>query len=117
MRKLFNFHEVAQGLIDGEGFLLGLGQPIDVFQHKELAVSQLVVELAAAAQFATEQQQSPPAEEPRVIFDHGLEASVGQSVELPVEVGPEMPNRLNQSPAQSYDLPAFRRCSVTWVWT
>ena len=73
--------EMTERLVDRQGFLLGLSESIDIVQHPELVIAQLEIQLAAAAQFAAEQQQSPPAEEADIIIDHGLETGVGQCLE------------------------------------
>jgi hypothetical protein len=73
--------------------------------------------LAAAAQLQAEQQQPPPGEKSLVIADEGAKPGVGRLGELGIEGRPEVPNRLDESAAQLYDLPARRLQAVTWVRT
>jgi len=71
--------KMTQGLVDRQGLLLGLSQPIEVVQHPERVVAQGKIQLAAAAQFQAEQEQSPPAEKAGLIIHHRLEARVGRA--------------------------------------
>src|SRR5208283_297040 len=92
--------KMTQGLVDRQGLLLGLSQPIEVVQHPERIVAQGKIQLAAAAQFQAEQEQSPPAEKAGLIIHHRWEARVGKGLEPGVEPGPEMADRFDEGAAQ-----------------
>lgn len=63
--------KMIQGFVHRERLLIAPGQSIDVFEDMRFGVAQLIVELAAAAELAAEQQQAPPYEELLVVLDEG----------------------------------------------
>ena len=107
--------EMAQGFVDRQGFLLAFGEAVDVRQDPQLEIAQLEVQLPAASQFAEEQQQAPPEQKAPVISHQHLPARVGQLARPGVELRAEVPDGPDEALSQAYDLPAFRRWSVTWA--
>jgi hypothetical protein len=106
---------MIEGPGDGEGFLLGPGQMIEVVEDSAFQVAQIVIGRTAAAQAQSEQEQSPPAEKAAMILDHGLEAGIGQLVQPAGQFREEVADGLEKGPSQGYDLPRWRRLALTWV--
>src|SRR5205814_8436861 len=78
---------------------------------------QLVVELAAAAEFEQEQAQPPPQQETFVVDDKGEETRVLDGVDPGVDFGEEVANGLHEDGADVQGRPR-RRCRWRlWVWT
>jgi len=50
-----------------------------------------------------------------VVFDHGLEAGVGQLVQPAGQFGEEVADGFEKRPGKGYDLPRLRRWAVTWL--
>ena len=109
-------NEMIQGLGDRQRVLLRAGQMVEVMEHGAFQVAQVVIGRAAAAQAQAEEEQSPPAEKPAVILDHGFKAGVGQLVEPVGQLREEMADGFEKGASQGYDLPRLRRWAVTWVW-
>ena len=80
-----------------------------------LQVAQVVVGGTATAQAQTEEKQPPPAKKAAVVFDHGLEAGVGQLVQPAGQFGEEVADGSEKDAGQGYDLPRLRRLALTWV--
>ena len=55
--------EVVEGVVNGQGSLLGLGQAVEVGQHLGAGVAQFEIELAAGAELEQIQVKPPPGEE------------------------------------------------------
>ena len=109
--------EMGEGFVHGERVLLRSSEAIGIVQHLYFGITQFVVQLAAARQLKTEQQQAPPGEKLLVIADEGGKARVAQLVELRVEGGPEMSDRFDKAAAEFYDLPARPWRAFTCVRT
>jgi hypothetical protein len=99
--------KVVQGVVNRQGRLLGLGQAVEVAQHRRAAVAQLVVELAAGAELEQVQAQPPPGQEAPGVGAGVLQARVGESVQPGVEIGEEMADGLDQGAAGDQGRPAL----------
>ena len=69
--------EVRERLIGGQRILFGAGQAVEVLQDRQFWVTQHEIQLPAAGQLETEQQQAPPEQELLVVTDQGREARIG----------------------------------------
>jgi hypothetical protein len=96
-------------------FLLGLGQTVDVAQGNVTPFAVPEIELAAAAEFADEQQDAIPEQEAFVVLDAILTACVGDLVEPVVEAGEEVPDGAGEGRPDVQRRPAFWRLWVVWV--
>ena len=99
--------EVVEGVVDRQRRLLGLGQAVEVGQDRRAAVTQLKIELAAAAELKQVQAQPPPGQETRGVGASLLDARVGQAVEPGVELGEEVAGGLDQGAAGDQGRPAL----------
>ena len=108
--------EMIEGFGDWQGSLLGARQEVEVVQNGQFEIPQVVIGGTAAAQAQAEEKQPPPAEKTTVIFDHGLEAGIGQLVEPGRQLREKVADGLKKGAGQRYDLPRLRRWAVTWVW-
>src|SRR5689334_5391195 len=102
---------MVEGVVNGQGGLLGLGQAVEVDQHLCAGVTQFVIELATRAQLQQIQVKPPPGQEAFVVGTGVLHACVGEAVEPGVEVGEEVAGGLYQGPAGDQGRPALSlRC-------
>ena len=108
--------EMIEGFGDRQGSLLGARQQVEVVENGQFEIAQVVIGGTAAAQTQTKEEQPPPAEKTAVIFDHGLEAGIGQLVEPGGQLWEKVADGFEEGPGQRYDLPRLRRWAVTWVW-
>jgi hypothetical protein len=83
-----------------QGALLGLSQLVEISQDTQFQVTEFVIQVAAAAQLETKQQQPPPEQKPRFVGDQPLPARVGQLVGPVIEAGPEVANAFKEDAAQ-----------------
>ena len=95
--------------------LVGSGQTVDVGQDANAPFAVLEIELAAAAEFAHEQEDAVPEQEALVVLDAVLTARVGGLVEPVVEAGEEVSGGAGEGGADARRRPAFRRLWVVWV--
>jgi hypothetical protein len=92
--------EMVQSLMHRQGGLVGASQLVEISQDTQFQVTEFVIQVAAAAQLETEQQQPPPEQKARFIGDQDLPASVGQLVAPTIETGPEVANGFKEDAAQ-----------------
>ena len=71
--------EVVQGVMDRQRRLLGLGQTVEVGQHRGTAVAQVIIELTAGAQLEQVQGQPPPGREACGVGASLRDARVGET--------------------------------------
>lgn len=109
--------EMIQGVVYRPGLLLGLGQSVEIVQDFGAAGIEIEIELAATAELEQVQADPPPNEEPLVVDDQGRETCIGDVVEPPVKLGPEVEDGRRQGLAQAYDRPFRRFCSWAWLRT
>jgi hypothetical protein len=86
--------------MDGQSGLVGASQLVEISQDAQFQVTQFVIQVAAAAQLETEQQQAPPEQKARWIGDQDLPARVGQLVGPTIEPRPEVANGFKEDAAQ-----------------
>ena len=101
---------------DRQRILPSAGQQVEVVEDGQFEIPQVVIGGTTAAQAQAEEEQSPPANKAAVIFDHGLEAGIGQLVEPGRQLREKVADGLKKGAGQRYDLPRLRRWAVTWVW-
>jgi hypothetical protein len=92
--------EMVQRLMHRQGGLVGPSQLVEISQDAQFQVTEFVIQVAAAAQFETEQQQAPPEQKARFIGDQDLPARVGQLVGPTIEPRPEVANGFKKDTAQ-----------------
>lgn len=88
--------EMIQGFVNGQGGLLRFGQEVGIGQHAQFEVAEFEIQVATAAQFEAEEQQSPPEQKARRVGDHGFEAGVGKFIGPGIEFGPEVTDRFKE---------------------
>ncbi len=93
--------------MDRQRRLLGLGQTVEVGQHRGAAVAQVIIELTAGAQLEQVQGQPPPGQEACGVGASLRDARVGETVEPGVELGEEVADGLDEGPAGDYGRPAL----------
>jgi hypothetical protein len=93
--------------VDRQGGLCGLGQPVEVGEHRGTRIAQLEIELAAGTQLQQVELQAPPGQEAAVVGAGVLDPAVGEAVQPGVEVGEEVANGLDQGPPDDQVRPAL----------
>jgi hypothetical protein len=83
-----------------QGGLLGASQLVEIGQDAQFQVTEFVIQVAAAAQLETEQQQAPPEQKARLIGDQDLPARVGQLVGPTIKARPEVADGFKEDAAQ-----------------
>ena len=108
---------MIQGVVYRPGLLLGFGQPIEIVQDFGAAGIEIEIELAATGELEQIQADPPPNEEPLVVDDQRHKTRIGNVIEPPVKLRPEVEDGRRQDLAEAYDRPFRRFCSWAWLRT
>ena len=92
--------EMVQSLMHRQGGLVGASQLVEISQDAQFQVAEFVIQIAAAAQLETEQEQAPPEQKACFIGDQDLPARVGQRIGPTIETRPEVANGFKEDAAQ-----------------
>jgi hypothetical protein len=109
--------EMIQGVVYRPGLLLGFGQSVEIVQDFGTAGIEIEIELAATGELEQVQADPPPNEEPLVVDDQRQKTRIGDVIEPPVKLGPEVEDGRRQGLAETYNRPFRRFCSWAWLRT
>jgi hypothetical protein len=99
--------EVIEGVVDRQRGLRGLGQAVEVGQHRPAAVAEFKIQLAAGAELEQVQREPPPGEEPPVVDAVLLHARIREAIKPGTQLGEEMADGLDQGAASDQGRPAL----------
>ena len=109
--------EMIESVVYRPRFLLGLGQSVEIVQDFCAAGIEIEIKLAATAELEKVQADPPPDEKPLVVDDQWHKTGIGDIIQPPFEVGPEVENCCQERFAETYNRPFRRLCSWAWLRT
>ena len=103
--------ELIQSVVYRARFLVGLGQSVEIVQDLGAAGIEVEIKLAATAELEKVQADPPPDEEALVVNNQWHKTGIGDVIQPPLELRPEVEDGCQERLAETYNRPFRRFCS------